>query len=104
MSKAADIQGFLDHMVVAPTDHMDATMIPRLKALAENKERKASDLLHIIDDCVYASLCSDFSILAMDIAWKAMLEEEGKTVEQGFAEATWRGDRRGVTKATTYGV
>jgi hypothetical protein len=84
------IKDFLEGMAIAPTDQMDPTVLPRFTALAANEDRKASDLLRILDDCVHASLCSDFCIGVMDMAWRAMLNNEGKTVEQGFAEATWR--------------
>jgi hypothetical protein len=90
----ANLKGFLEGMAIAPVEHMDPKMLPKFKALAENNDRKAADLLRLIDECVRASLCSDFSVQVMDIAWQAMLENEGKTVEQGFAEATWRREQR----------
>lgn len=83
-------KAFLESMAIAPAGQMDASMLPRFKALAEKEDRKAAELLRIIDDCVYESLCSNFCIGVMDLAWRAMLLDEGKTVEQGFAEATWR--------------
>lgn len=88
----ADIKAFLDGMAIAPPDQMDPKMLPRFMALSDNEDRKASELLRIIDDCVHGSLCSDFCISVMDLAWQAMLNNEGKTVEQGFAEATWRNE------------
>jgi hypothetical protein len=90
----ADIKAFLDGMAIAPEGQMEPKMLPRFKALADNEDRKAADLLRIIDDCVHGSLCSDFCIGVMDLAWKAMLNNEGKTVEQGFAEATWRREKQ----------
>lgn len=90
ISEKEKIKGILEHMAIAPYEQMAPEVLPRFKAMAENEDRKASDLLRILDDCVRASLCSEFCVMTMDITWKAMLEEEGKTVEQGIAEATWR--------------
>lgn len=87
------IKEFLKDMSIAPDDQMDKSVLPRFTALADNEDRKAADLLHILDDCVHSSLCSDFCVGVMDIVWKAMLKNEGKTVEQGFAEATWRNEK-----------
>lgn len=86
---STQLKSFLEGMAIAPDGHMDPSVLPRFKALAANEDRKAADLLHIIDDCVNGSLCSDFCIKVMNVAWQAMLNNEGKTVEQGFAEATW---------------
>ena len=90
-----DVQGLIENFLDAPEGHMDASMKPKFKALAENLDRKAVDLLRIIDECVYGSLCSDFSVYVLNTTWKAMLEKEGKTQEQGFAEATWRNEGTG---------
>jgi hypothetical protein len=86
----SSLKGFLDGMAIAPVEHMDPKMLPKFKALAENEDRRAVDLLRLIDECVNNSLSSDFSVQVLDIAWQAMLNNEGKTVEQGFAEAPWR--------------
>jgi hypothetical protein len=85
-----NLKEFLEGMAIAPVEHMDPRMLPKFKALADDDDRKAADLLRLMDECVHASLCSDFSVYVMDIAWREMLNNEGKTVEQGFAEATWR--------------
>jgi hypothetical protein len=93
VKRMADVKNILEHMAIAPAEQMEPTMLPRFKALAENEDRKAADLLRILDECVHSSLCSDFCVGVMDILWKEMLKGEGKTVEQGFAEATWRKEK-----------
>ena len=90
-----DIQGLIEGFLEAPEGHMDASMKPKFKALAENHDRKAVDLLRLLDECVYGSLCSDFSVYVLDATWQAMLKKEGKTKAQGLAEATWRNEGTG---------
>lgn len=87
-----DIQGLIEGFMEAPEGHMDASMKPKFKALAENPDRKAVDLLRLLDECVRGGLCSDFSVYVLDATWQAMLKKEGKTKDQGFAEATWRNE------------
>lgn len=83
-------KAFLEHLAIAPEGHMDASMLPKFKALSEKEDRKAVDLLKLLDECVHGSLCSAFCVGVMEIAWQQMLLSEGKTEEQGIAEATWR--------------
>lgn len=90
-----NIQGLIENFLEAPEDHMAASMKPKFKALAENPDRKAVDLLRILDECVYGSLCSDFSVYVLHTTWDAMLKQEGKTQEQGFTEAIWRNEGAG---------
>jgi hypothetical protein len=87
-----DLRGFLGAMVIAPEDEMDPSMQPRFKALLEKDESEvmATDILHILDDCVHSGACSGFCVTVLDACWMFLLECEGKTREQGFAEATWR--------------
>jgi hypothetical protein len=86
----ANISGFLLGMADAPIGQMDQSVIPRFKEMAAKEDHKAVDLLRILDDCVRYSLCSELCISVMDNAWRVLLKGEGKTVEQGLAEATWR--------------
>jgi hypothetical protein len=81
---------FFEHMAQAPSDQMDPSMLSIFKALADANPPKADDVLHVIDDCVYASLCSDFCIRVMDTVWRELLKDEGRTVEQGIEAAIWR--------------
>jgi hypothetical protein len=90
-----DFSAFFEYMSKAPKREMDPCVLPRFKALAEAQPLKADDVLHVIDDCVHNGLCSDFCIQALDIVWRQLLHGEGRTIEQGFAAATWRGDITG---------
>jgi hypothetical protein len=79
-----------EHLAQAPHEEMDPCMLPRLQALADATPPKADDVLHVLDDCVHNALCSDFCIRALDILWRELLKNEGRTVEQSFAAAVWR--------------
>ncbi len=85
-------KAFLSRMAEAPAEQVEAVVLPKFKALAEKDVVTAADILRILDECVRFSLCSDFCVTAMNFAWEAVLINENKTVEQGFAEATWRNE------------
>ena len=59
----------LDAMCEAPDSQIDASIVEKLKKLREQTpENIVVDLKNIIDECVYASLASDFSIAMMSTA------------------------------------
>ena len=90
-----NIKGFLEGMAEAPEGQMDPSMLPRFKELAEKADEvKSSDILKILDECVYGALCSDFCIVVLDKCWTTLLDREDKTKEQAIAEATWRNEAR----------
>ena len=80
---------FFEGMAVAPAEQMVGTLRAQFRVLASQENPKAVQLLKVLDDCVRYSLCSGFCIWAIDKVWRGMLEAEGKTYEQGIAEATW---------------
>lgn len=75
---------FFEGMAQAPVGQMDKSVLPKFKALAESDDPKADDLHEILDQCVHFSLCSNFCIRAMDVVWKAMLKDEGRTFEEAM--------------------
>lgn len=67
------LRRLIDHLCTGPDSQLDECIKPRLQALRELPFSEAKDqLLGIIDDCVYASLCSDFVILVLNIMWKTL--------------------------------
>lgn len=74
-----DIRGFLYKLSEAPPGthaQIDETVCVRLKALADSETMRASDMKQILDDCAFASLASDFAMVAMNIAWQELLKQE----------------------------
>jgi len=69
----------------APDTQIDASATARLAALSQQATVRSDELLAIIDDCVYASLASDFAIHAMNMVWTKMLAEEGLSMEEALA-------------------
>ena len=80
-----DIRELLYKLAEAPPGphaQIDETICARLKALADSETMQASDMKQILDDCAFASLASDFAMVAMNIAWQQLLQDEGTSVSQ----------------------
>ena len=79
----ADIEGMektirelLVALSEAPDSQIDATITPKLAALAKQETLHAHQLKEILDTCAHASLATDFAMVAMDMAWQLMLTAE----------------------------
>ncbi len=78
-------KSMLEKMSAAPVGQMDPVIAIRLKALTAQQNITSDQILAVIDDCVYGSLCSDFCITVMNIIWKEMCKIEGITIEVALA-------------------
>jgi hypothetical protein len=80
-------KNILTLLAQAPKSQCDPSVLPRLQALADSDEEPKADQLHdILDDCVHASLCSDFMVSSLDLLWGMLLDNEGRTKEQAVWE------------------
>lgn len=62
----------------APDTQICKTQTAKLKELSVFDEVESSQLKQILDDCAYASLASDFAMVAMDAVWEMIKKEENK--------------------------
>lgn len=70
-------QDLLAHMGEAPEDQIAHTQAIKFTEMSKRDEQpKAAELKEILDQCAYASLASDFSMVAMDYIWKMLLVDE----------------------------
>jgi hypothetical protein len=70
------IDEFLELLAAAPDTQIDGTVTIQLSELVgQPYEVIARQLKQILDDCAYAALASDFSMMAMDKAWQMAKEQ-----------------------------
>lgn len=70
-----DLDEILSMLAEAPDSQIDKTITPRIKELVgQQPDIVAVKLKAILDDCAYASLASDFSMMAMDAVWQKAQE------------------------------
>ena len=67
---------FFAMMSQAPDGHLAQSQALKCKQLSEQEVVKACEVKQILDDCAYAALASEFSMLALDAVWKELLEGE----------------------------
>jgi len=65
-----------------PHAQIDETICVKLRAMANADEVFAADLKQILDECAFASLASDFGMMAMDAVYRQMLQDESTSVSQ----------------------
>ena len=60
----------------APESQIDKTITLKLSNLAKDDCVKSEQIKEILDECAYASLASDFAMMALDVLWNQMLYDE----------------------------
>jgi hypothetical protein len=73
------IRELLKQLAKAPPGlhaQIDETICAKLDALSNADTITAVDMKAILDECAFASLASDFAMIAMDIVWKELLKQE----------------------------
>jgi hypothetical protein len=89
MNKHTDILKMLSE---APDGHISNSITPKLLALSGQPSVASDELLAILDECAYASLASEFGMVAMNSVWRQIYQEEGITEEQAHIAAKPRRD------------
>ena len=69
----------LTTLSTGPEGQLENSVRQRLRALAEQDNLKSDELLAILDDCVFFSLCTDICVSFMHAIWLLMLEDEKTT-------------------------
>jgi hypothetical protein len=77
-------------LLKAPDTQLDASMFPLIEKWDE--PAKAIQILEVLDQCVYASLASGFTIRLLQMLYDAALVNEKITHEDVVPLATWRVD------------
>ena len=71
-----ELDDLLKVLCQAPYSQIDSTIIDRIEALiGKSPDVVATEMKSILDDSAYASLASDFGMVAMDAAWKLALKQ-----------------------------
>lgn len=80
----------LNQIATGPDTQIDASVKPRLVALAGDPAPKADTLHDILDDIVHASLASDFVVGVLNYVWAGLLAAEGRTVEEALRQKHYK--------------
>ncbi len=93
MSEMIGSEDFLIQMkkmlLKAPNDQLDKSMFPLIKQWDEPFV-KSIQILEVLDQCIYASLASGFTIQLLEAMLETALSNERKTLEEIIPLATWR--------------
>ena len=73
-------------LVDAPPEVMDEPFRDMLKAVVAKDVITSDDIHNLLDNIAFAASATPFLQTVLDITWRAMLKEEGKTVEQAVRE------------------
>lgn len=64
-------------MAAAPDGQLDATIAAKFRAFAdEDRDPTAAELKSILDECAFAALASDFTMLTLSILWQTAVRKE----------------------------
>jgi len=70
------VEQLIDALCEAPDTQIDVSVVPKLKNLKTLPlSERPTEMKKILDECAYASLASDFAMLAMDSVWNMMKAE-----------------------------
>lgn len=83
MKVRESLNQLIDHLCKGPDSQIDECVKPRLQALKDLSLLEAKDqLLGIMDDCAYASFCSDFVMQVFNIMWVSLGGTETENLER----------------------
>ena len=82
MNNYSDIFNLLADAPPGPNAQIDEIICTKLRELANADEVFAEDLKQILDECAFASLASDFGMIAMDAVYRQMIRDESSAVSQ----------------------
>ena len=74
----------LKHLINGPDGQIDISTSNRLAVLIEKDDFTSDELLAIIDDAVYGSLVSQFTLNVLNMVWEKKVEDEGSTKEMAL--------------------
>ncbi len=83
-----DYAGLKKLMMEASDSQLDASMKPLIEKWGEPPT--SLQVLEVLDQCIFASLASDFVVKCLQLMYDDRLKDEGKTHEQNVPLATWR--------------
>jgi hypothetical protein len=76
-------------LLSAPDTQLDAQMFPLIEKWDEPMPTSLQ-ILEVLDQCIFASLASGFTVTLLQTLYDMQLEKEGITHEDNEPKATWR--------------
>jgi hypothetical protein len=76
-------------LLAAPDTQLDACMFPLIEKWDE-PQPTSIQILEVLDQCIFASLASDFVVFLLQGIYAGRLDAEGITHEDNLPKATWR--------------
>lgn len=70
----------------SPEEHMDKPFRDMLKDVTAKDIITSDDIRNLLDNIAFAASATPFIQTVLDITWRSMLKEEGKTVDQAIKE------------------